>query len=789
MGIVKWFAEKASRKSLKSSASVLGLAAGAVGWSGLAQAASEETGSQVMLLPEHYELMQDGVVVFKLETGEKLSLTADQYLILQDGLLLITDEIAQASMDTLPVMGSVRSELLQDLQPVRSPDGTILQTSNSLPLWSGEGDAPRLFEQVDIQRFEIAQAADEEANEDGGAFTGWQLTEGGALAGGMLALIALASSPEEEEVDQPEEVVTFDAVVFHGTENLGNSLSSAGDIDGDGYDDIIIGERYFYDTSPVGGDDPDIAGAAWIIWGGPNIATMDKTSVDLDFDSPSSSRFLIEGVADSDRGSTERWGQEYLSHDVSPAGDFDRDGMDDILVTSKWGWLSPSPEQTGEVYLLWGSAINRSDGGNYLGLDGAWSPSKGILIQGEEPDTPMSANLGFGHQAIVIDDIDGDGKSEIVVTDYAWSPSGFTSAEAVGDPSENWEGAVYVIWSSTIEAERYDDGILKITDALLDGTSAVRLEGNAPEGVLGFRINEIDDLDGDGLNELMMSEDAIAWGDGGNDGVTKIVWGSSLLDFKTGDGKEVMNDAFFDGAKGVSIRGYIGNEDYTGWRLADAGDIDGDGKSDVIVSSRHHDSDSGELYLIWGETIAAEKLGDGEIQLSDSYIDGANGVRITGLTAGEKFGFDIATLGDLNGGGTPDLLVTSSNHWNGSGSKGQAYVFWGEQLAAEKTDDGILELTENEFIDGGYGVVITVDELGGRFGQVAANVGDVDNDGLSDIAVSARWSNGLGLIDDNMESGDGNVVLISGEMIVDAANGIGVTTPNIINIVDDFNWA
>ena len=53
----------------------LGLSAGALGWSGLAHAASEETSSQVLLLPEHYELMDNGVVVFKLETGETLSLT------------------------------------------------------------------------------------------------------------------------------------------------------------------------------------------------------------------------------------------------------------------------------------------------------------------------------------------------------------------------------------------------------------------------------------------------------------------------------------------------------------------------------------------------------------------------------------------------------------------------------------------------------------------------------------------------------------------------------------------
>ena len=203
MGIVKQLAEKASRKSLMSSASVLGLAAGAVGWSGLAQAASGETGSQLMLLPEHYELMQDGVVVFSLQTGEQLTLNPGQYVILQDGLLLITDELTQASMDTLPVMGSIRAQLTSELQPVRSPDGSVVQASDASPLWSGEGLAPRLFEEVDIQRFELAQNSSDtqtqsEANLGQAA---------GAAAGGLsLAGLSLLSSiPGTEKPEQSTE--------------------------------------------------------------------------------------------------------------------------------------------------------------------------------------------------------------------------------------------------------------------------------------------------------------------------------------------------------------------------------------------------------------------------------------------------------------------------------------------------------------------------------------------------------------------------------------------------------
>ena len=85
--------------------------------SATASAARDALGGQTLLLPEHYELMENGVVVFKLETGENLSLTAGQCLIFEDGLLLVTDAMAQASISSLPVMGAVRAQLLSTLKP------------------------------------------------------------------------------------------------------------------------------------------------------------------------------------------------------------------------------------------------------------------------------------------------------------------------------------------------------------------------------------------------------------------------------------------------------------------------------------------------------------------------------------------------------------------------------------------------------------------------------------------------------------------------------------------------
>ena len=224
MILEKPITQKLIRKSLRASASFLGPAAGAVVWSGLAQAASEETGSQLMLLPEHYELMDNGVVVFKLETGENLSLTADQYLILEDGLLLITDELAQASIYSLSVMGSVRAQLLSELEPAATIDGTVAEATPAQTLWITDGQAPRLSEQVELQSYEIAQSSGDDTNNVGDA-----LVMSMAVAPGTMALLGMLMTSDQPDAEVREYLRNWDirpgrnssnpmddAVVFNG---------------------------------------------------------------------------------------------------------------------------------------------------------------------------------------------------------------------------------------------------------------------------------------------------------------------------------------------------------------------------------------------------------------------------------------------------------------------------------------------------------------------------------------------------------------------------------------------
>ena len=184
---------------------VLSLSAGAMGWAGWAHANGDKAAYEVMLLPEHYELQDNGVVVFRLETGESLSLTADQYLIMQDGLLLITDEIAQASISTLPVMGSLRAQLMAQPVPVRSPDGSVIEVTSAEPLLTGFEAQQVRYEALNPKTYELAQAVlGSEADQ---ATIGSQI--GTLLLGGtgLLAVLnsLLSDGTEEATADADEE--------------------------------------------------------------------------------------------------------------------------------------------------------------------------------------------------------------------------------------------------------------------------------------------------------------------------------------------------------------------------------------------------------------------------------------------------------------------------------------------------------------------------------------------------------------------------------------------------------
>jgi len=195
----------AGRRSLADRLAVaMGLSAGAVGTSGLAQAddADAPRTPHTLLLPEHYKIFEGGTAVFALESGEQLSLTSDQYVLLDGGLLLVVDELVQNTMAKLPVRGSLRTELLTQVEPVRSQSGNIVEVSSSLPLWSGDVSQPGLFKEIDLQTYELAQNAggdDSDAVASLDDSGGLSLLAGASLLALSVGLFGLLPRDDEDD--------------------------------------------------------------------------------------------------------------------------------------------------------------------------------------------------------------------------------------------------------------------------------------------------------------------------------------------------------------------------------------------------------------------------------------------------------------------------------------------------------------------------------------------------------------------------------------------------------------
>ena len=187
-----------------SFSTTLAMVGGSAVVAGASQAASD--GFIVAVLPDQYELVDHGLAVFTLETGEKVSLTADQYVVLSDGLLLIADEIAQASFAELPVLGSVRLSSLEDHTVILSASADPSEVSATASQSSDDPDQLRVFESLDLDRYELAQNNEQSNAENSGSSAAQTTTSGLAAAGSTLASLALMfASSGEEEADTPTE--------------------------------------------------------------------------------------------------------------------------------------------------------------------------------------------------------------------------------------------------------------------------------------------------------------------------------------------------------------------------------------------------------------------------------------------------------------------------------------------------------------------------------------------------------------------------------------------------------
>lgn len=182
--------------------------------------------------------------------------------------------------------------------------------------------------------------------------------------------------------------------------------------------------------------------------------------------------------------------------------------------------------------------------------------------------------------------------------------------------------------------------------------------------------------------------------------------------------------------QGIRISYDSTTNDKFGESLDGAGDVNGDGYDDIIVSARNWNNKQGNVYLIFGNSQLVNMV----ITPNTTF---SQGVVFSGEAELDIFGSAIGAAGDINSDGLADFLIGA---YNWSESYGRAYAVYGGASLP-----GYVHISDMQSL--GLGFSMSGEVPGDSAGWAARGIGDINDDGISDIAVSAPYANlGTGYI-------------------------------------------
>ena len=399
----------------------------------------------------------------------------------------------------------------------------------------------------------------------------------------------------------------------------GSSVASAGDVNGDGFADIVVGARR-YDAGQVD------EGRAWLYMGG-----------------PAGPATTAAWTAESDDPGAK------FGRSVASAGDVNGDGVSDLIVGAlEYG---DGQAQEGAAFL-------------YLGRSSGLTALPGSTIESDQ------AGASMGVSVAPAGDVDADGFDDVIVGVHGW------------DGSQNDEGAAFVYLG---------------TSTGLPASPWWTVESGQADSWFGISVATAGDVDGDGYDDVIVG--ARAW-DGGysHEGAAFVYLGSasgpSLSPAWSDEGDQAY--ALFGGA------------------VASAGDVDGDGYSDVVVGAATYDDghvDEGAVFLYPGSATG--------LATSPAWT-------ATGGQSAAEFGWSVAGAGDVAGSGYDGLIVGARSYGGGENDEGRAFLYLGSASGLDPVADWTAE----------------PDQVMAQFGYSVRSAGDVNDDGFGDLVVGAHWYDG-----------------------------------------------
>ena len=436
------------------------------------------------------------------------------------------------------------------------------------------------------------------------------------------------------EADGPSTTASWVVESDQQGARMGNSVGTAGDVNGDGYSDVIVGAHDYDD------DGSDAVGRIYAYYGGPGGLS---TTAD----------WIVQG----DQGSS------YFGNSVGTAGDVNGDGYSDVIAGAHYynsglGWGQ------GRATVYYGSASGLNPTANWT------------VVSDQSPGY-------FGWAVGTAGDVNGDGYSEVIVAAY-----GYTNGQTN-------EGRVFVYHGSAT-------GLSTAADWWA--------ESDQDSAWFGTSVRTAGDVNGDGYSDVMVG--APLYDNGETDEGRAYVYhgsASGLSASATWTAEGDQNDASFGRSVGT------------------AGDVNGDGYSDVIVgasSFTNGQMDEGRAYVYHG---GATGLSTSPAWTAESDQDSA------------WFGYSVGTAGDVNGDGYSDVIVGAIGYDNGQADEGGAFVYHGAASGLSATAAWTAESDQDE----------------ADFGHSVGTAGDINGDGYSDVIVGAPWY-------DNGQSGEGRAFVYHG---------------------------
>ena len=462
-----------------------------------------------------------------------------------------------------------------------------------------------------------------------------------------------------------------------GTYNAsGDNVSSAGDFNGDGIDDVMIGALF---ADPLGRSE---AGEVYVIYGkagGTGDIDLDTLTADQGFE--------ILGALPGG----------HVGDSVSSAGDVNGDGYDDLIIGAVLA-DPPGRSDAGQSYVIYGTANGPGD------IDLATlTAAQGFRVTGAAVgDFSGFAVAGAG-------DLNGDGIDDLVV--------GTLGADALGRSDA---GKAHIIYGK-------EGGLGDIDLAALTTDQGFTISGAAAGDLAGRTVDTAGDINGDGIDDLIIGANPAA----GPYGQSALA--HSYVIYGTNGGHSDIDLATLTAAQGFTITADPAF-DYGAYSVSSAGDVNGDGIDDIVIGAPNDHfgfgrANLGHAYLVYGKEGG---LGDIELAALTPY----DGFKITGSALFDNAGCSVSSAGDVNGDGIDDIIV-GAFYADAAGRiySGESYVIYGLNYTQGALDEiDLAALTANR------GFKIAGEESFDFSGRSVSAAGDVNGDGFDDVIVAETFT-------------------------------------------------